>query len=651
MVKLHPGFGLFTENVFLQGAITAQTGSFTGIVWIETDSLNKIALGRNVKNSLDGIYLNDNNFWYTTGDFRVGDTSNNYFYISGSTIDINADTFDLSTSTVLLRSAQNSGMLSLGATPNLDVSGSNSGIYMDGTGDFLAYGDAKNFFKKDGTSLTINAATFGLGTPTMVVSSSANSGTIRLGTNGGPLTATAATQGIYMDGTGAFQVYGDSTNYLRIDGGTVDILTDEITIQTGGTNKLKIFADGTNTPSIAMGRTLPTAYNSGDGFFADGIGTFLVGSGSGERISFDGSNLVMSASTFLMGTSGSAPYTGAYVSGSNGNIEISSSNFFLKQDGSINAGAGDFTIDTSGNVVMAGTITATAGTIGGFHIDSDDLWGGNSSISHANTKIVLGDISDGGIPKIALGGTADDLSMTVGTGFYADGDGKFKAGTANGYGIFWDASTLRVSSSEFYLGDATNYISGSGGAISVAADTFDLSTTNLRVSSSYGGTIAMGKTIPTSISGSGIFLSGSGDFLAGNHTGNKIQFAPGPGAIVMKSNTFSLDATTIVIDSSANDGKIALGATPPSAYNSGKGLYLDGTGKFLAGKAAGERIQYDGSDTLIMSSSTFLMGTSGSAPHTGAYISGSNGNLSISSSNFFLAPAGDVTMQGKITAR
>jgi hypothetical protein len=39
-----PGFGLFTENVFLQGAITATTGSFTGIVWIETDVNNKMAL-------------------------------------------------------------------------------------------------------------------------------------------------------------------------------------------------------------------------------------------------------------------------------------------------------------------------------------------------------------------------------------------------------------------------------------------------------------------------------------------------------------------------------------------------------------------------------------------------------------------------------
>ena len=49
-----------------------------------------------------------------------------------------------------------------------------------------------------------------------------------------------------------------------------------------------------------------------------------------------------------------------------------------------------------------------------------------------------------------------------------------------------------------------------------------------------------------------------------------------------------------------------------------------------------------------MSSSTFLLGVSGSA--NGAYISGSGGNLEISSSNFFLAPTGDVTTKGTITA-
>ena len=47
--------------------------------------------------------------------------------------------------------------------------------------------------------------------------------------------------------------------------------------------------------------------------------------------------------------------------------------------------------------------------------------------------------------------------------FQASGTGKFSAATTNGYGIFWNTSTLRVSSSDFYLGSAAQYISGSNG--------------------------------------------------------------------------------------------------------------------------------------------------------------------------------------------
>ena len=60
----------------------------------------------------------------------------------------------------------------------------------------------------------------------------------------------------------------------------------------------------------------------------------------------------MSASTFFLGGGGQ------FISGSNGNIEISSSNFHLQPDG---------------DVIMSGTVTATAGEIGGFTIESDKL--------------------------------------------------------------------------------------------------------------------------------------------------------------------------------------------------------------------------------------------------------------------------------------
>ena len=49
----------------------------------------------------------------------------------------------------------------------------------------------------------------------------------------------------------------------------------------------------------------------------------------------------------------------------------------------------------------------------------------------------------------------------------------------------------------------------------------------------------------------------------------------------IKAGTFDLATSTTIIDSGTNSGKIALGSTPPSAYSSGTGFYVDGTGKFL----------------------------------------------------------------------
>ena len=70
-------------------------------------------------------------------------------------------------------------------------------------------------------------------------------------------------------------------------------------------------------------------------FYVDGDGNFLVGKSTGPRIQFDGLNYNQFIKFFL----GSDQQ---FVSGANGNVEISSSNFHL---------------DADGNVNMAGTIT------------------------------------------------------------------------------------------------------------------------------------------------------------------------------------------------------------------------------------------------------------------------------------------------------
>ena len=50
-------------------------------------------------------------------------------------------------------------------------------------------------------------------------------------------------------------------------------------------------------------------------------------------------------------------------------------------------------------------------------------------------------------------------------------------------------------------------------------------------------------------------IGGSGTFMIGNSSGNRMQYLA-DGSIYMKSTTFCLDATTILLDSSAADGTI-----------------------------------------------------------------------------------------------
>ena len=111
----------------------------------------------------------------------------------------------------------------------------------------------------------------------------------------------------------------------------------------------------------------------------------------------------------------------------------------------------------SENVFLSGQIKATSGSIGGIIMESNKLFTS---------------------PGVHGGST---------TGFFVNSDGDF-------------------SLKDKFVFDE------SSGNLTVNANSFDLSTTSLKINSSNGGTYAMGVTAPTHLSASGIFLSGSGEF-------------------------------------------------------------------------------------------------------------------------------------------
>ena len=169
--------------------------------------------------------------------------------------------------------------------------------------------------------------------------------------------------------SGSFVIDPDNLSRFGGDGFASFFMADNsgVRIQTSNfnLNTQRFIISSSDVGVIAVGSNPPLSHTSGTGFFVDGDGNFLVGKSTGPRIQFDGFETIISSSDFFLGS------TEQFISGGSGNIEISSSNFHLQPDG---------------DVIMAGTVTATAGTIGGFTIDSDEIKSGTNIGLNSNTK-------------------------------------------------------------------------------------------------------------------------------------------------------------------------------------------------------------------------------------------------------------------------
>jgi len=143
---------------------------------------------------------------------------------------------------------------------------------------------------------------------------------------------------------------------------------------------------------IYSGSVLP---DSGDDY--KGVGLELVGVSGSLKFRTNPSVFDVQADSFFVGKQSTQ-----FVSGSLGNIEISSSNFHL---------------DNAGNVIMSGKVTAAEGEIGGLTIGDTKLSSGTSYeiSSSTNTADPVSFISSSKF-KVSAGGqvTASALSLTGG---------------------------------------------------------------------------------------------------------------------------------------------------------------------------------------------------------------------------------------------
>jgi len=349
------------------------------------------------------------------------------------------------------------------------------------------------------------------------------------------------------------------------------------------------------------------------------------------------SSFVVKTSRFFLGS------TSQFVSGSGGNVEISSSNFHLTPEGNVSmSGAitaeggtlggfaiGDttlttegvvignssedlfisssaFKIDHTGNVTasnmdLGGKISATSGDIGGWTIEEGQLVAGVG----VNSVTMSGDLA---LIAMGSGSTFNKGGLLGGVRLGKDTDGKFKfaIGDAGSY-IHYDPSLgVSIKSDSF---DVTASVAD------INVESFGLSANNLVITSS-GQLIAAGDPIPTGIGGTnkGFFLAGqTGQVLVGDAAGAH----------------FSFDGTSAELSSST--------------------FYLGNDTNFISGSTGNIKIQSSGTTVLSgsevrLETPRFYMGESSQ------YISGSNGNIEISSSKFHLERTGDVTMQGTVTA-
>ena len=313
-----PGFGLYTDNGYFRGSIQALTGSIHGILNIATtaggiESGDKMMLGRNVAGSNDGMYINSNNYWYTTGAWKVGGGTNflSLDSAAGGNITIASQTFDLDATTLIMDSAGDggTGTIRLGGSGGPDSPTSNTaGIYMDGGGAFNAVGTANDLIRFDGGSLTLKSTTFNLtaNTNDLIIDSAGHyislaNGNITLdGTSTGffeigGLSSTSANQtakGVYFEGDGDFIIKSNTTaneNYIQGVGGDLIIKADDIDI-TSDTFDLSSTNIKLDNTTFYLGTITGAADSTGAGIYADTSGNVRIFGDASNYITF-GSNL------------------------------------------------------------------------------------------------------------------------------------------------------------------------------------------------------------------------------------------------------------------------------------------------------------------------------------------------------------------------
>ena len=175
-------------------------------------------------------------------------------------------------------------------------------------------------------------------------------------------------------------------------------------------------------------------------------------------------------------------------------------------------------------------------------------------------------------------------------------------------GIFVNNNNFLFTDGRFKTGNATNFISHDGaGAVEISSQNFTLKGgTKLLMTSESLAFDTSNASTATRTAGTGVFMDVDGNFRVGNSGGNRLTFAGS--SLELVTTDLNIDTSTFDV-STDNGGTIAMGATPPTSISSGTGIFMSGSGEFLAGNASGNHIKFDGTNVQVAGQITISAGS------------------------------------------
>lgn len=582
------------NNMHVRGRLEALSGDFIGNVTVNNKNMR---IGAGVSTSTDpvtgtyendGIFINTNNYWYDSGEFKVGDSDSTLSWdpdtnelnvtgkLTAKTLSVGGSqgiTYDGSSvyigSDVTINAGLTVNSLTVGQNPTLlridnDVSDINNLTTGEPVNDGL-YIDRYNYWYSDGRFSVGNAVgTISFTTDPeeadtalrvsdrLVVGSNSfsniqlvggSSGTntfIRVGTG----SYNSETARFYVDGSGRFSL-GQKLTYTIGDGlfveGAINATSGTFlnTVNVGnGTNTLKLTGTGTaSTTAISSGTS---TYRTG-GIWLDASGRFSLGT---DKLYFDGTNLTV---------------TGNIVGGS---FSIDANNFWNTAGhlGEFKVGDGTNGLYWNGTTLsVTGSITTGSGSIAGWTISPTSLSSGNITLDSENDKIYIG----------------TGVHANTNTGFYADSTGKFSLSNqlifnpASGYGQD-DYAQLTIAGKIRGSLDSSTAISSNKIEVSILLIDFDANGTAIVETDTHA--FATGEYVV--ISG----LTGNGVVGNGTHQ-----------ITVVDNNTFTISGSWTInetfvspVGAKATLRELTMGLHPtegtpsdPFYHTSGIGIRLD----------------------------------------------------------------------------